>query len=164
MDGDDLVLNDLTGFCVRSLRRSNHGEFTKPKNRMSGNGRGSQAEHQRWGLFERFRVRRLNGKDTLVREWKQAWNKGAQARWSGKPFTNPHPAGSPRAAAWTAGWQWAERQPDRRQPTVVRFAHPLRRNTDTTARLARTAQAGAVGLSVVTLVGWMWQMRRRRVS
>ena len=49
-------------------------------------------------------------------------------------------------------------------PSVVRFAHPLRRNTDTTARLARTAQAGAVGLSVVTLVGWMWQMRRRRVS
>jgi hypothetical protein len=106
----------------------------------------------------------MTPKDTLVREWKQAWTKGAQARWAGKPAANPHPARSSRAAAWTAGWQWADRQPDRREPNVVRFAHPLRRSNDTSARLARTAQAGAVGLSVVTLVGWMWQMRRRKVS
>jgi hypothetical protein len=90
---------------------------------------------------------------------------GAQARWSGAAFVkNPHEPRSSAAAAWGAGWRWAEQQPDRRRPEVVRFAHPYRRSTDTPTRVIRSARAGAVGLSVLTLAGWLWQIRRKRNS
>jgi hypothetical protein len=103
--------------------------------------------------------------DRHVREWQDAWTKGARARWSGgEPAGNPHQAGSRRAAAWVAGWQWAEQQPDRRQSQTVRFAHPYRRRDDTNSILLRSAQAGAVGLSALTALGWLWQSRRRRAS
>jgi hypothetical protein len=100
-----------------------------------------------------------------VQAWKEAWVAGAQARWSGAPFVkNPHQPRSSAAAAWGAGWRWAEQQPDRRRPEVVRFAHPYRRSTDTPSRVIRSARAGAVGLSVLTLAGWLWQIRRNRNS
>jgi hypothetical protein len=110
------------------------------------------------------RLRRpTRAEDAHVREWKEAWVKGAEARWAGTSFhANRYPSRSARAAAWSAGWRWADRQPDRRHAPVARFAHPLRRRTDTTSRLMRSAQAGAVGLSMLTVLGWLWQMRRRR--
>src|SRR4051812_13960403 len=101
--------------------------------------------------------------DAQVREWKGTWVTGAESRWAGKSLLeNPHPSSSPRAAAWRAGWHWAERQPDRRQSTLVRFAHQHRRRTDRSSVLVRRAQAGAVGLSVLTVAGWLWQIRRQR--
>ena len=118
-----------------------------------------------WDLLGRLKRRQAVAGDMVVREWKQSWVKGAQSRWSGVSVSaNPYPSGSFRAAAWMAGWRWADQQPDRRQPNVVRFAHPERRVTDTRSRLMRGAQAGAVGLSVMTLIGWLWQMRRRRTQ
>lgn len=131
---------------------------------MANRNLGETTKSSRWRFLNLVRPERASSKDAIVREWKQAWTQGAHARWSGDAPTNPHQSGSAREAAWSAGWHWAERQRDRRHPEVVRFAHPLRRNTDTTGRLIRTAQAGAVGLSVVTLIGWVWQMRRRKVS
>jgi hypothetical protein len=101
--------------------------------------------------------------DAQVREWKRTWVSGAEARWAGTSLLlNPHESGSFRAAAWRAGWHWAEAQPDRRHPEVVRFAHPHRRRTDRTARLVRSAQAGAVGLSMLTIAAWVWQIRRHK--
>lgn len=107
---------------------------------------------------------RVQPNDAQVREWKGSWVKGAESRWSGTSLlANPHKAGSSRAAAWRAGWHWADRQPDRRQPDVVRFAHAHRRRTDRSSHLVRRAQAGAVGLSVLTIAGWLWQIRRQRM-
>jgi hypothetical protein len=101
--------------------------------------------------------------DAQVREWKAAWVEGADGRWAGALLlANPHKPGSPRAAAWRAGWHWAERQPDRREPSAVRFAHPHRRRADHSSRLVRSAQAGAVGLSMVSIAVWLWQIRRQR--
>ena len=101
--------------------------------------------------------------DAQVREWKGSWVRGAESRWSGASLlANPHKPGSSRAAAWRAGWHWADRQPDRRQPDVVRFAHAHRRRTDKSSHLVRRAQAGAVGLSVLTIAGWLWQIRRQK--
>jgi hypothetical protein len=101
--------------------------------------------------------------DAQVREWKAAWLTGAESCWAGRSLlANPHKPPSHRAAAWRAGWHWAELQPDRRQPAMVRFAHPYRRRTDRPSRLVRSAQAGAVGLSVLTIAGWVWHMQRQR--
>jgi hypothetical protein len=44
----------------------------------------------------------------------------------------------------------------------VRFAHPHRRRADRSSRLVRSAQAGAVGLSMVSIAVWLWQIRRQR--
>src|SRR4051794_32318475 len=101
--------------------------------------------------------------DAQVREWKAHWVKGAESKWAGTALiANPHKPGSSRAAAWRAGWHWAELQPDRRQTNVVLLAHDYRRRTDTSARLVRSAQAGAVGLSMLTIAGWLWRTRRHR--
>jgi len=101
--------------------------------------------------------------DAQVREWKGSWVRGADSRWSGASLlTNPYKAGSSGAAAWRAGWHWADRQPDRRHSTPVRFAHAHRRRADGSSHLVRRAQAGAVGLSVLTIAGWLWQIRRQR--
>jgi hypothetical protein len=97
-----------------------------------------------------------------LRQWKESWITGAQAKWAGtSAVRNPHQAGSRRAAAWEAGWRWAEQHPDRRHNSVARFAHPHRRSTDNSGHLVRRATAGAAGLSALTLAGWLWQMRRR---
>ena len=100
--------------------------------------------------------------DAYVRRWKQSWTRGAQARWRGAVSgDNPHRAGSAAARAWEAGWAWAEQQPDRRTPSIVRFAVPHRRADDRLWTLRRSARAGAVGLSVFAVAGWLWQARRR---
>jgi hypothetical protein len=101
--------------------------------------------------------------DVHVQQWKGAWVSGAESRWAGASvLANPHKGGTTRAAAWRAGWHWADRQPDRRQPDNVRFAHAHRRRTDRASPLVRRAQAGAVGLSMLTIAGWLWQIRRQR--
>ena len=101
--------------------------------------------------------------DAQVREWKRTWVSGAEARWAGTSLLlNPHEPGAFRAAAWRAGWHWAEDQPDRRHPDLVRFAHPHRRRADRSSRLVRSAQAGAVGLSMLTIAAWVWQIRRHK--
>ena len=101
--------------------------------------------------------------EARVREWKRTWVSGAESRWAGRSLlANPHKPGSSRATAWRAGWHWADGQPDRRRPGQVRFAHPHRRSTDASSRLVRRAQAGAVGVSMLTIAGWLWHIRRQR--
>lgn len=98
--------------------------------------------------------------DRVVRQWKDSWAHGARARWSGAESRSPHAPGSRRAAAWEAGWRWADRQPDRRRGQTS-LAHPHRRRTDTIPRLVRGARAGALGLSMLTLVGGLWRIHWR---
>jgi hypothetical protein len=112
------------------------------------------------GLLAWPRRWRYARQDARVDEWKDAWRAGAQARWSGAPVHhNPHDERSPRRSAWAAGWQWASRQPDRRAGREVRFAHPSRRISDSSAVMMRR---GAVGLSVLTMLGWLWRARGRQ--
>jgi hypothetical protein len=124
--------------------------------------------HRRASAADGVSPHESGGADTQgvrVQVWKDAWAAGARARWTGVAFDrNPHELKAPSAAAWSAGWRWAEHQPDRRRAEVVRFAHPYRRSTDTPTRVIRSARAGAVGLSVLTLAGWLWQIRRKRKS
>jgi hypothetical protein len=110
------------------------------------------------------RTARPEPPDVHVQQWKGTWVTGAESRWAGSSvLANPHKAGSTQAAAWRAGWHWADRQPDRRQPNNVRFAHGHRRRADrATSPLVRRTQAGAVGLSMLTIAGWLWQIRRQR--
>jgi hypothetical protein len=85
--------------------------------------------------------------------------------WKGRPsHANPYEARSARSDAWTAGWRWAEGQPDRRSATRLRLAHPRRRTTDTGLSQMRTLQAGAIGISGLMLVRWLWQTRRDKQS
>jgi len=99
--------------------------------------------------------------DRRIRDWKGSWRQGAEAKWSGTE-ANPSRAGSATAEAWMAGWTWAERHQDRRRPMTVGLAHPHRRSTDTMPQLLRHARAGAVGVSALTLLAGLWEIRRRR--
>ena len=101
--------------------------------------------------------------DKRIRDWKAKWRQGAENGWAGAPSAaNPFPSGSPHHAAWAAGWNWAQKHPDRRRQVLSRLAHPHRRTNDTVARLVRGAKASAVGLSALTLMGALWDIRRRR--
>jgi hypothetical protein len=103
--------------------------------------------------------------DALVAAWKAAWLDGANTAWApDRPATNPHPDGMARAA-WDAGWKWAEQHPDRRANRAPRFAHPLRRATDSTlsASVRRAAAVGATGLTLyaISKVLQRWPRRAR---
>ena len=101
-----------------------------------------------------------------VDSWKNAWEAGAQAVWTAGPSAlSPDTRDDAvRADAWEAGAQWARSHPDRREPSRVRLAHPLRRRSDTKSRLRRVAKAGGVGLSVLAFVGWRLRKVRSRES
>src|SRR5262245_27213270 len=108
--------------------------------------------------------RRAVDDEEHVNNWKDAWRVGAQSAWTvGPSALNPYPQDDPvRANAWAAGAEWARGHSDRRVPSRVRLAHPLRRRTDTRSRLGRVAKAGGVGLSVLAFVGWRWRRARVR--
>src|SRR4029453_13810283 len=101
--------------------------------------------------------------DRQIRDWKTKWRRGAEDGWAGAaPAANPFRSGSSGHSAWAAGWNWAKNHPDRRRQDALVLAHPHRRTSDTIARLVRRATARAVGLSALTLVGALWDIRRRR--
>ena len=110
-------------------------------------------------------LRRVASKNTdkQVRGWRKHWERGADAGWSGASNgVNPYPPDSYRASAWSAGWRWAEHRADRRKPDATRLAHPYRRNSDTLIRLVRRPNARAVGVSAVTIIAAVWEIRHRR--
>jgi hypothetical protein len=151
-----------------SVRRylSGSADTAATKGRTPEGGNGSATGDPVTGVRpvpQRLSGDRARPDDAQVREWKRRWVSGAEARWAGTSLLlNPHEPGSSRAAAWRAGWHWAEDQPDRRHPDLVRFAHPHRRRADRSSRLVRGAQAGAVGLSMLTIAAWLWQIRRHK--
>jgi hypothetical protein len=103
--------------------------------------------------------------DAIVTMWKTAWVEGATAAWTpNSSATNPY-AGGAQQAAWSAGWEWAQRNPDRRHTDPSRLAHPHRRATDSPIPVY---VKGAVGLGVagVTVYAISKALRRwgRRAS
>ena len=116
-------------------------------------------------VVRRTRKQSVADPDSQVQMWKASWVAGAHARWAGRPsHANPYEARSARSDAWTAGWRWAEGQPDRRSATRVRLAHPRRRTTDKGLSQMRTLQAGAIGISGLMLARWLWQTRNDKQS
>ena len=115
------------------------------------------------GVMDRLRSIAGQSSDERVRGWRKHWERGADARWSGTSTgVNPYPSGSSRASAWSAGWSWAAHHDDRRTPDSSRLAHPYRRSSDTLVRLVRRANAGAFGVSALTMIAAVWEIRRRR--
>jgi hypothetical protein len=148
-----------------SVRRFLHGEEHPRGTHSRAGGAGARGETtaSREHPLRSLARDRPELDEARVREWKRTWVSGAEGRWAGTSLlVNPHKPGSSRATAWRAGWHWADGQPDRRRPGQVRFAHPYRRSTDSSARRVRRAQAGAVGVSMLTIAGWVWHMRRQR--
>jgi hypothetical protein len=93
------------------------------------------------------------------------WQLGAQAKWADRgPDANPNRAGSEALTAWSAGWAWAARHPDRRRHVHAGLAHPYRRSNDTLLRLMRQPGRSAIGLSALTVLGGLLAMRRRRTQ
>lgn len=100
--------------------------------------------------------------DALVATWKAVWLEGANAAWAPhRPVTNPHAAGMEQAA-WDAGWKWASQNPNRRANRAPRFAHPLRRASDSTftTSLKRAAAVGATGITLYALTKAFSRWRR----
>jgi len=115
------------------------------------------------GVLDHLRRIASHNTDKQVRGWRKHWERGADARWSSASNgVNPYPPDSYRASAWSAGWRWAEHRADRRKPHATRLAHPYRRNSDTLIRLVRRTNAGAVGVSALTIVAAILEIRRRR--
>jgi hypothetical protein len=115
------------------------------------------------GVLDHLRRIAMQNSDRQVRGWRRDWERGADARWSGRSTgVNPYPSGSSRASAWSAGWRWADQQANRRRPRACRLAHPYRRSSDTLVRLVRGTNASAVGVSALTMIAAVWEIRRRR--
>src|SRR4051812_18945373 len=85
--------------------------------------------------------RAADHEEAHVNRWKDGWRAGAHSAWTvGPSALNPYTQDDPvRANAWAAGAEWARGHSDRREPSRIRLAHPLRRHTDTRSRLGRVA-------------------------
>ena len=69
--------------------------------------------------------------DRYIRTWKRAWTRGCDARWHGSTRTDVPFREGPEHDAWLAGWNWADTQPDRRDPArPASLAHKRRRAGD----------------------------------
>jgi hypothetical protein len=44
----------------------------------------------------------------------------------------------------------------------LRLAHPHRRNSDQQSTLLRTARTATVGVSMLTIMAWLWRVRIKR--
>jgi hypothetical protein len=109
-----------------------------------------------------WRRRRVEARqDALVDAWKVAWTDGCHRRWQGASRDEvPYKSGAQRDA-WHAGWQWADRHPDRRDPSRTWPAGD-RRRPDPTVRLTRVATRGAAGLTILAAARWLWHRRTDR--
>jgi hypothetical protein len=111
------------------------------------------------GQWRRRRV--AAAQDAYVASWKIAWTEGCSAGWAGQPITSLPYRDGPLREAWAAGWNWAQTQPDRRQPshtgdgtTMVRRAHAERRR-----HLVSAAKGGALSLTLVAAARWLLRGR-----
>ncbi|MQA29857.1 MAG: hypothetical protein GEU82_08465 [Luteitalea sp.] len=98
--------------------------------------------------------------DAFVTLWKEAWVQGCEAAWAGRPLSAPAGLSDPQGAAWTAGWRWAQTQPDRRRPSLTGSKLGGRRTADTPRPLVRAAKGGAAGLVVFAAARWLMGARR----
>src|SRR5262245_22316451 len=99
---------------------------------MMGNGRG-RLVHRAAVVGQAIRTwrrrREANRQDAFVKAWKAAWTEGCQHRWRGGMRGDVPYVQEDQRAAWLAGWQWADTNPDRRRQGGPP-ARGYRRSTD----------------------------------
>jgi hypothetical protein len=107
---------------------------------------------------------RAREQDAFVQLWKESWVEGCETAWAGRPQSTPLRLSGPQRAAWTAGWTWAQTQPNRRQSSSSGgWGHRGRRSADV-PRLMRAARGGAAGLVVFAAAKWLFGRHPARGS
>jgi len=128
-------------------------------NQRSIIGRSAAAVGRSVGRWRRRRI--AAAQDAYVEAWQTAWTEGCTAAWAGQPVTSrPHRRG-PQSDAWTAGWNWAQTQCDRRDPSRVdaNNSPPRSRSAERRRQLVNAAKGGAVGLTIFAVVRWFARNR-----
>jgi hypothetical protein len=92
--------------------------------------------------------------DAFVLQWKEAWVRGCESSWAGQPSAAPKQLSDSQRAAWTAGWTWAQTQPNRRHSSTAKATRHGRRSADA-PRLVRAAKGGAAGLVMFAATRWL---------
>jgi hypothetical protein len=77
------------------------------------------------GQWRRERAGRRD--DAYIKAWKGAWTEGCEARWHGAERSPLPYKRNPQKDAWTAGWLWADTQPDRRDSSHLASHWPTGR-------------------------------------
>jgi hypothetical protein len=101
--------------------------------------------------------------NAYVEAWQSAWTAGCAARWHGQPFRSRLYRKGPLRHAWIAGWNWANRQPDRRKNRRTNPSWTTHRSVERRA-LRRAATTGVLGLGLIAIVSWMLQKRADAVA
>jgi hypothetical protein len=103
-----------------------------------------------WRQRQRARVQ-----DAFVLLWKEAWVQGCETAWAGLPASAPSGLAEPQRAAWTAGWTWAQTQPNRRQAANEKNWTRQKRRSADVPKLRRAVKGGAAGLVVFAAARWL---------
>jgi hypothetical protein len=103
---------------------------------------------------------RARAQDAFVGLWKEAWVQGCESAWAGGRPEVPRRLNGTQRAAWTAGWTWAQKQPDRRQSSREIAKVGGRRRADIRRPLVNAAKGGAAGLLAFAAARWLMGARR----
>jgi hypothetical protein len=135
--------------------------MTSPAEEKSMLVRGAVAVGRTLGGWQQRRI--AAAQDAYVENWKTAWTEGCNASWASEPVTAAPYRQGPQRDAWMAGWNWAQTQPDRRDPSRPGSNGPaaLRRNGERRRHLVSAAKGGALSLTVYAAARWFSRLRRR---
>jgi hypothetical protein len=136
-------------------------QMTSPAEDKSMLVRGAVAVGRTLGSWQQRRI--AAAQDAYVESWKAAWTEGCNASWAGDPVTAIPFRQGPQRDAWMAGWNWAQTQPDRRDPSRADSNGPaaLRRNAERRRHLVSAAKGGALSLTVYAAARWFSRLRSR---
>jgi hypothetical protein len=118
-------------------------------------GRSAAAVGRSVGRWRRRRI--AAAQDAYVEAWQTAWTEGCAAAWAGQLVTSRPYRRGPQSDAWTAGWNWAQTQCDRRDPSRVDANNSAARWRSAERRrrhLVNAAKGGALGLTIFAVVRW----------
>jgi hypothetical protein len=133
------------------------GVIEKPRDTTSVLERGASFAGRLAGSWRHRQ--RARAQDAFVMLWKEAWVQGCEAAWAGRLSSEAAAMGERQRAAWTAGWTWAQTQPDRRQAFRNSWQAGGRRSGDGQRPLVRAAKGGVVGLVVFAAARWVMGRR-----
>lgn len=112
-----------------------------------------------------WRRRRLEAaQNKFVDAWKAAWTEGCEAAWHGTAIgAVPYRRGR-RRDAWHAGWHWATTNPGPGAADGLSNEHRVYRRGDDSRPGVSAATKGAVGLTVVAAMRWLWRTRHKAAA
>lgn len=109
-----------------------------------------------------WRRRRLEAsQDKFVEAWKAAWTEGCEAAWQGIAIgAVPYRRGR-RRDAWHAGWHWATTNPGPGAGDGAGIDARTYRRGGEGGPVVRAATGGAVGLTMLAAIRWLWRARQK---